>query len=232
MTKKDFCDKAKAIFANPNVNIITHGRPYMYLGVPLGSSECINEFVSDKIESWINEIKVLSRISVCQPHAAFSALTRGLMSKWMYISRTVPDISDHLQSLKVALSTVLIPGVTGRAPPNAVGRDLLALPARLGGLGIRDPSVQAASEYDASMKVCQPIVSRIVSNRSDYDFDCECCQIDIKVEIRNERREYEKFSLTRVMDSLDPSKQRMIKLAGEKGASSWLTCLPIQEHGF
>ena len=231
VTKKDFCDKAKAIFANSNVNITTHGRPY--LGVPLGSSEFINEFVSDKIESWISEIKVLSRISVCQPHAAFSALTHGLMSKWMYISRTVPDISDHLQSLEVALSTVLIPGVTGRAPaPSAVERDLLALPARLGGLGIRDPSVQAASEYDASMKVCQPIVSRIVSNRSDYDFDCECCQIDIKVEIRNERREYEKFSLTRVMDSLDPSKQRMIKLAGEKGASSWLTCLPIQEHGF
>ena len=35
-----------------------------------------------------------------------------------------------------------------------------------------------------------------------------------------------------VMSKLTPMQQRSIKVASEKGASSWLVALPIQKHGF
>ena len=39
---------------------------------------------------------ILSDIAKSQPHAAFSALTHGLLNKWTYLSRVVPDISHLL----------------------------------------------------------------------------------------------------------------------------------------
>ena len=37
-------------------------------------------------------------------------------------------------------------------------RDLLALPVRMGGLGLTNPSQTAASEYAASVKITAPLV--------------------------------------------------------------------------
>ena len=41
-------------------------------------------------------------------------------------------------------------------------RDLLGLHARMGGLGFTDPVVTSSSEYEASIKVTNPLVRRIV----------------------------------------------------------------------
>lgn len=41
-------------------------------------------------------VTLLSDIATSQPHAAFSALTHGLLSKWSYLSRVVPDVGNKL----------------------------------------------------------------------------------------------------------------------------------------
>ena len=40
--------------------------------------------------------------------------------------------------------------------------DLLVLPVGMGGLGCADPVVTSSSEYEASIKVTNPLVRRIV----------------------------------------------------------------------
>ena len=44
-----------------------------------------------------------------------------------------------------------------RAPPNDTDRELLALPARLGGLGIVNPTKLSPSEHQASINISAPL---------------------------------------------------------------------------
>ena len=59
------------------------------------------------------------------------------------------------------VNEVLIPAVTDHTVTK-VERDLLGLPVRMGGLGFTDPVVTSSSEYEASIKVTNPLVRRIV----------------------------------------------------------------------
>ena len=138
VVKPTFRDKASAIFGDTNVKITCEGRPY--LGSALGSRSYTDDFVTGKVEQWTKELKSLSKIATSQPHAAFAAYTHGMASKWSYISRTIPDITEHLQILEDTIRSEFIPSITGRSPPNDIVRNLMALPARLGGLGIIDRS--------------------------------------------------------------------------------------------
>ncbi len=41
-------------------------------------------------------------------------------------------------------------------------RKLVALPARLGGLGIRDCAMESSREYECSVLLCSPIMDELV----------------------------------------------------------------------
>ena len=59
-------------------------------------------------------------------------------------------------------SHVLIPAITDRQC-GQVDRDILALPVRLGGLRIANPSSDANLDYTSSVKVTAPLVEQIVA---------------------------------------------------------------------
>ena len=85
ITKHQFLHNAESIFADSGINITSHGRPY--LGAPLGLPEFIEEYLSFKVGEWTSSITILSETAVSQPHAAYSALTHGLSSKWSYVAK-------------------------------------------------------------------------------------------------------------------------------------------------
>ena len=70
-------------------------------------------------------------IASSQPHAAYSALTHGLIGKWAYISRTVPNVSDLFLPLENALRHQFLPDLTGRTSFTDLEREIYALPGRL-----------------------------------------------------------------------------------------------------
>ena len=82
------------------------------------------------------KVKMLGEWSETQPHGAF---THGLSSKWNYLLRVTDweeNQLDHvLESLEKAIQSHFIPALTGQHPPGKQTREMLALPARLGGLG-------------------------------------------------------------------------------------------------
>ena len=53
--------------------------------------------------------------------------------------RTLPDIQDLLEPLEDAISHMLIPAITERKCNQLLDRNILALPVRLGGLGLGNP---------------------------------------------------------------------------------------------
>ena len=155
MVKPEFEESAKSIFEGTNICITTGGS--RHLGAVIGSSECRDEFVVDKVKTWIDEIRVLADIALTQPHAAYSALTHGVASRWSFITRTIPDIHTTTRG---AIHQLLIPALTGRPPCSNVERDIFALPSRLGDLGILNPSTNSQASFHASVTLentsCEP----------------------------------------------------------------------------
>ena len=84
VTKEDCLSAAQAAFAGTNVKVTSEGRPY--LGVPLGSDQYVQSFLSGKVNEWRAELEMLSQIACSQPHAAYAAFTHGYISKWTYLT--------------------------------------------------------------------------------------------------------------------------------------------------
>ena len=80
--------------------------------------------------------------------------------RWTYFLRTLPDIADLLEPLERAISDVLIPALLEDQVAETE-RDLLALPVRMGGLGLVNPVSQSRHEYEASIKATAPLVKQI-----------------------------------------------------------------------
>lgn len=127
-SKDSFHSLGTAAFTGTGINITSEGRPY--LGAAIGSRKFVDEYVVSKVSSWVTNVSKLTTIAKTQPHAAYSALTHSLKSKWTYLCRTIPAIGHLLKSLDEALRTKLIPALTGRPPSNDLECALFALPTR------------------------------------------------------------------------------------------------------
>ena len=115
---------------------------------------------------WSNEIDRLSLFEKTEPHAAFAALTHRLMSRWTYLLCCTEGISPLLQPLEQNILSQFIPSLTGRPEPNEDERALLALPARLGGLEITNPTSSLAA-YSQSCALSGPLIDLILKQSTD-----------------------------------------------------------------
>lgn len=64
----------------------------------------------------------------------------------------------------------------------------MSLPARLGGLSIRDCVADASREYECSVLLCSPIIDELVLKKYGYDYDCEIKQRKVKTDSMRERK--------------------------------------------
>ena len=223
IVKETFLSEASEIFKNTHIRITTEG----HLGAALGTQTYVDSYVGKKVNEFSEEVKRLSCIAKSQPYPAYSALTHGMASKRTYLTRTIFNTNHLIKPLEDAIRTYLIPALTGRAPPNDVERDLLSLPCRLGGIGMCNPSKTAAFEYSLSQRVTKPLCQLILQQDPTYSFETCEAQSQVKSEVHEERRKKQSVDASTLRSSLPPSLKFAMSLAQEKGASSWLTALPI-----
>ena len=138
IVKPEHVSHATAVFEGTDIKVTTSG--HKHLGAVVGSSNYRDEYVSERVKEWITEIKILSDIAKSQPHAAYSAFVHGLTGHWSHIMRTIPDIKHLLMPLEDVIHQVFIPSLTGRPACSDIERKILALPPRMGGLGLLNPS--------------------------------------------------------------------------------------------
>ena len=101
-------------------------------------------------------------------------------------------------------------------------RRLLALPYRHGGLGIRNPTLTAQIEYEASCKVTEDLTGSIYQQETDITrLDIEAVR-EKKSEVRIAKEELLKNDAKDIADTLDEKQGKLFICSSEKGASSWL----------
>ena len=144
---------------------------------------------------------------------------------------TIPGISELLKPLEEVIALKSIPALVGRAV-SAEERALLALPFRLGGLGIVDPQTVSGSEFVASEKITSSLVAKISQHELFFDGGVLDAQRLAKSEIVLSKRRAQEEKAESICAGLPTELKRIISLSGDKGASSWLSVLPVEEHGF
>ena len=230
VVKEDLLDQARTIFDKSGIQITSEGQ--RYLGGCIGSATFAETYACSKIANWEAELSRLCDFAISQPQAAYTAFTHGLVHKWTFLSRTLADIGHLFQPLKDIIRHRFIPALTGRQGINDDERTLFALPVRLGGLNIPNPTLQAKHHHQASQKITSACASAlkeqatVISNEQDES-------------IRKAKHEHKAAKLNRDNQTLgdflktaNHKIKRSISLSKEKGASNWLTVLPIMEHGF
>ena len=230
VVKPEHRTAAEAHFQGTGVNITTEGQ--RHLGAALGSRPFAHDFVKQKVNKWTSEIESLSDIAKVQPQAAYAVLTHGLMNEWTFLMRTIPDIDDLFLPLEEAIRYQLLPALTGRSSFSDAERELLALPVRHGGLGIPQPSRSAGRQFRACSEVAAPLVNLIRTHNPSYPKQVQLEQRQVKAQHRSHNRSDSATEADTLKATLPKAQQLSMEQASEKGASSWLTTIPLSKYGF
>ena len=135
IVKPQYVVKARKIFENTGVQITIEGKKH--LGAVIGSAEYREEFVNEKITTWIDELTILSQIALIAPQEAYTCFTAGYKHKFNFCMRTIPGISQEFKKIDELIMTRLIPAITGGIIPNDLERDLFRFHPALGALVYR-----------------------------------------------------------------------------------------------
>ena len=223
-------EEATTLFQGTGVSITVEGK--RHLGAAIGDSTFVESYIQLKVAEWVKEIERLSSIATTQPHAAYAAFTHGLTSRWNYLSRTIPDIGELLQPLEIAIRHKFLPSLTGQNAFTDADRNLMALPVRLGGLGIINPCLNSAPSNKMSQEITAPLVTLIMEQSHTYTAEAKAEQLRRRRNVHTVCRQREAIAASELKEQLPSNMQRAMLASAEKGASSWLTTLPIDEHGF
>ena len=100
----------------------------------------------------------------------------------------------------------------------------------MGGLGLVNPVNQSRQEYEASIKATAPLVKQIVKQAVEPPNDEDVA--DAQRCVRQEKADSARRDLKYVTKSLPLKSQRAVEFMNEKGASSWLSVIPLKEMNF
>ena len=128
-----------------------HEEGHRYLGGFVGSGETEAAWVDPQVQQWIEGVHCLAAAARRYPQTAYAGLTQSLQSEWQYLQRVTPDIAPAFAPLETAIATVFLPALLDASVEEvATLRPLLALPLRMGGLGIPNPTTTGEFCYAAS----------------------------------------------------------------------------------
>ena len=137
------------------------------LGAAIGTTSYRKEFVDALVSKWIEQVSMLSKIALYEPHAAYSAFVGCIRHKFAFYMRTLPEIKTYLEPLEEKIKLVFIPALTEGRLCTADERSLLSLPPRLGGLGIINVTKIADEEHEFSKFSSSVLTKAIVDQQRE-----------------------------------------------------------------
>lgn len=218
---------AKETFSQSGVKFTTTGK--RHLGACIGSEGFRNEYVTRKVEEWCKELKKLSSFAIEEPHAAFSAFTHGEIHRFSYFLRTIPGMEEYLKPLDAIIDDMLLPALLGHSVSENE-RQLFKRSIADGGLGIPILMEKSTTELESSKKITAPLVETIIKQGTELPSKeiVKNARFERSREVNDAKKEID----DRFYSQLDPEMKRNIDQIREKGASSWLSVLPIKDQGF
>ena len=229
IVKPQYLDKAKAMFNGLNINITTDG--HAYLGSFIGSEAGKSAYMKDQIQEWSKDIESLANIAKTEPQLAYAAYVYGTSKRWSFVSRTTPNISGEMKILEHHIKEKLIPAIIGKDFISGEMREIFSLPARLGGMGFLDPSETSDLEYESSVIATTQLTDAIFNQLSNPEIDQEA-QSESMAAVKKKKELYFTELQKKIISQSSDGVAKIIELASEKGASCWLTSLPLKRYGF
>ena len=102
----------------------------------------------------------------------------------------------------------------------------------MGGMGIITPSSEAKKQFENSKQIGPPLIDEILKQTSSYSDEIEQKQRQEKSRVKQMRRKMHMNELDDIYLHSNVTLKKATELAQEKGASIWLSSLPLNEHGF
>ena len=201
------------------------------MGAVIGNAASKVEYVSKKVSKWVEDIEELTSIAQDEPQAVYSCYTKAISHRWTYLQRTVPNIGHLFAPLEEAIRERLIPVLVGRKISDHERR-ILALPVRLGGIGISNPTTTAEMEYNISASITEDLTNTIIAQAKDFTNFDHALTIETIKRMKTFKEDSLRQDLDGVLAECSEQMKRILLLAQEKGAGSWLTALPIKALGF
>ena len=223
--------QAKAIFGN-TVKITSEGK--RHLGAVIGSIDYNKEFCEEKVDVWIKELKTLCEIATTYPQMAYSAYLKGYKSKFTYFLRTIENFHNFVSPIDQLLSENFIPTLFGYDTALDEYRDLFSLNPGEGGLGISILSNEAQEQHASSLRITKPHVESIIEQDSimrSTNPNGKTTE-EIKIDEKRQKQALRKEKIELIDTKLPARVISYVKQARDKGASSWLNALPIEDQQF
>lgn len=230
IVKPQHLQLATQIFSDTDINITSDGRKH--LGAAVGGATFRESYVQKKVEQWVKEIKLLSKIAFWAPQEAYTCFISGYKHKLNYCMRTIPDIGEQLTKVDEVIITHFIPAITGGIKPSEEERSLFSLPPSMGGLGLPIFFNQAHVEFENSCLITGDIQEDIISQNIPGSDDTKNNMRKKKLQIKKNKIQRNKELFEGLIRSSSHRKRTLMQINSEKGASSWLTTLPIKDEGF
>ena len=104
------------------------------------------------------------------------------------------------------------------------------MPVQSGGLGILVFSEKTCNELENLLSITALLVALIITQAASLPNAAEIKEATKIITQRKTEQLNNKSS--KIEGNLNPDTKKVVTQAKEKGASSWLTVLPIKEHGF
>ena len=207
-----------------------------YLGAALGSTSFIEEYVSSKVKMWITEVEELCKIAKVEPQLAYSAYTTGLCKRWTYVMRTIPNISHLFEPLEAAIRSCFLPTLLGNHSFSDADREIYSLPTRFGGLAIFNPVEMATLEFENSEIATRALRVLILQQKISVTEE-ESSQLaksikEAKQAVSKKKEAYYQQRVQTIKEKSSDEVHRNLDIISQKGASSWLTALPLEEFRY
>ena len=163
------------------------------------------------------------------PQTAYAAYIFGEQHMYTYFMRTIQGISDILKPIDDVMDNEFIPALFGsNISPNE--RELVSLPIREGGLGLRVQHKNSDTCYAVSKVITGPLTKQIISQDQQLPDHDEVKEARLAGSQMIQQQLEEK--ITTLRDNQTPTMKKNLEQLAQPGASSWLSALPLKEQGF
>ena len=145
--------------------------------------------------------------------------------------RTIESFEDYVDPIQEAIDDLLLPTLFGQTEPLPSDLcHLLTLTPAQGGLGVPDLRFEAPQQFAASTSITAPHVDSITT-QSMFMVAGE----NPTEELKRQHQALKTASVKSRMESIDSTLPlellRSVNQSRDKGASSWLTAVPLVDQG-
>ena len=134
--------------------------------------------------------------------------------------------------LEEVISKQFLPDLLGCAIKPDI-QELISLPPRLGGMGIINPIKAAVEEFKNSVCLAKQLTKKIVEQDKDGSINKDSVKEARRgIAKQREKDQQEELQKTLGGEQLGSYEKKRIEMCLEKGASNWLSALPLKGAGF